>query len=122
MAANLFAPIIPITTTRARKPTSGNKRLTLVLTVPSYVFRDYRAKLTLHVEAFGPGRTPIISKSYSSEGHSQAGKMIGAGAFGQKSAVRQSSLDAFKKVFVQMRAEVIAALEGSATAPPSGSP
>lgn len=94
-----------------REPATGRKRMTLVLTVPSYVFEDWHAKVTLHAEAFGPGRTPLFSKSYSSEGTGEAGKMIGLGAFGQKSAVRQSSLSAFKDVFAQLRPDIVAALE-----------
>jgi hypothetical protein len=100
------------------EPATGDKRLTLVLTVPSYEFRDYRAKMTIHAEGFGPGRTPIFSKSYSSEGDSEAGKMIWAGALGQKSAVRQSSLDSFREIFEQMRTDIVDALQGPASAAP----
>ena len=101
-----------------REPTTGKKRLTLVLTVPSYVFEDYRAKMAVHAEAFGPSRTPVYSRSYTSEGDAEAGKMVGAGAFGQKSAVRQSSLDAFKRIFEQMRPDIVDALRGPDTAAP----
>jgi hypothetical protein len=100
------------------EPTTGEKRLTLVLTVPSYVFEDYRAKMALHAEAFGPGRTQLFSRSYTSEGHAESGKMVGAGAFGQKSAVRQSSLDAFKRVFDQLRPDIEDALRSPKTAAP----
>jgi hypothetical protein len=101
-----------------REPTTGEKRLTLVLTVPSYVFEDYRAKMTVHAEAFGAGPTLVFSRSYTSEGDAEAGKMVGAGAFGQKSAVRQSSLDAFKRIFEQMRPDIVDALHGPDTAAP----
>jgi hypothetical protein len=100
--------------TSFREPASGNPRLTLVLTVPSYVFEDYRAKLTLRAEAFGPGRKPIFSKDYSAMGESEAGMMVGLGALGQTSAVRQSSLDAFKAAFAAMRPDLLAALRGGA--------
>ena len=100
------------------EPTTGQQRLTLVLTIPSYVFEGYRAKLTLHAEAFSPGRQSIFSKSYMSEGGSGAGKMIGLGAFGQKSAVRVSSLQAFRSVFEQMRPDIMAAFQGRGIAFP----
>lgn len=40
----------------------------------------------------------------------QGGKMFWGGAFAMKSAIRQSSLDAYKKVFAQLRADLEAAL------------
>jgi hypothetical protein len=104
------------------EPTTEEKRLTLVLTAPSYVFEGWRAKMTVQAEAFGPGRTPLFSKSYSAEGGGEAGKMVGLGAFGQKSAVRQSSLDALKKIFAQMRPDIVTALQGPQTSASSGSP
>ena len=104
------------------EPTPGYNRITLVLTVPSYVFEDFRAKVTVHVEAFGPERTPLFSKSYLSEGGGEVGKMVGLGAFGQKSAVRQSSLDAFKEIFATMRPDIITALQDPRTAAATESP
>lgn len=41
--------------------------------------------------------------------------MIGLGAFGQMSAVRQSSLDAFKQAFAKIRPDILAVLERAAT-------
>ena len=98
------------------EPANGERRVTLVLTVPKYVFEDYHAKLTLRAEAFGPRRTPLFDESYEVEGMSQTGKMIGAGAFGQKSAVRQSSLDAYKLAFEKLRADLDSALRAQASA------
>ncbi len=95
------------------EPTTGEKRLTVVLTVTSYIFEDYRAKLTLHAQAFGGGRTQVLSRSYSAEGYIEASKIINAGMYGTKSAVRQSSLDAFKKAFQQMRPDIVEALSGA---------
>jgi hypothetical protein len=37
--------------------------------------------------------------------------MFWGGAFGMKSAMRQSSLDAYKKVFVELRADLAAKLK-----------
>jgi hypothetical protein len=69
-----------------------------------------RAKVTIRADAFAPNETLVFSRDYTGEGSSQAGKMLGLGAFGQKSAVRQSSLDAFKQAFARMRPDVRSAL------------
>ena len=97
--------------TSYKEPTQGNKRITLVLTVPNYEFNDWHAKYSVQVVAYGPNRTPLFDKTYNGEGSSQKGKMVGAGAFGMKSAVRQSSLEALKIIFTQIRADVSKSLE-----------
>jgi hypothetical protein len=61
-------------------------------------------------EAYGAGRKLLLKKTYSAEGASQGSKMFWAGAFGMKSAIRQSSLDAYKKVFAQLREDLEQAL------------
>lgn len=104
--------------TSYEEPPSGAPKLTLEMTVPSYTFEDYHATLSVHVDAYGTNRTLIFSKSYTGNGQNEAGKMIGLGAFGQMSAVRQSSLDAFKQAFAKMRPDILAAL-ASEGAPPA---
>lgn len=106
--------------TTYKDPDRGDPRLTVVLSLPEYAFKDYRAKVRLHVEAFGPDRRLLLSKDYPGDGDSQAGKMIGLGAFGQKSAVRQSSLVAFRNAFDAMRADLLAIMASPSadTAPP----
>ncbi|HEV7733133.1 MAG TPA: hypothetical protein VGR62_13265 [Candidatus Binatia bacterium] len=94
--------------TTYKDPDRGDPRLTVVLSLPEYAFKDYRAKVRIHVEAFAPDRRLLLSKDYAGDGDSQAGRMIGLGAFGQKSAVRQSSLVAFRNAFDAMRADLIA--------------
>lgn len=96
--------------TTYKEPAHGHKRLTLVMTVPSYSFADFHAKLTMHVDAYGSNRTRLFSKDYAGEGGAQGAKMFWAGAFGQKSAVRESSLDAFRQAFSLMQPDVISAL------------
>jgi len=94
------------------EPSQGKRRITLVLTVPNYEFSDWRAKYSVKAVAYGPNRTPLFDKTYSEEGSNQKGKMIGAGAFGMKSAVRQSSLEALKRIFAQIRGDLGKSLEG----------
>lgn len=102
--------------TSYKEPSVGDQRLTVVLTLPDYTFEDYRARVRIHVDAFAPGHHLVFSKDYTGTGDSQAGKMIGLGAFGQKSAVRQSSLEAFREAFDAMRPDLVAALSPSGSA------
>ncbi len=51
----------------------------------------------------------LFEKTYRAEGVRQGEKMFWAGAFGMKSAVRQSSLDAYKQIFAQLRGDLEAA-------------
>ena len=48
----------------------------------------------------------LMEKTYQEEGEGQGGKMFWGGAFGMKSAVRVSSLDALKKIFNQVRIDL----------------
>lgn len=54
--------------------------------------------------------TRISDKSYTKEGIRQGGKMFWGGAFAMKSAIRQSSFDAYKKVFENLRNDLNHAL------------
>lgn len=92
--------------TQYGEPSKGKKRITLVLTVPDYQFTDWHAKFSVQATAYGPNRARLFEKTYVEEGSNQKGKMVGAGAFGMKSAVRQSSLEALKKIFAQVRADL----------------
>jgi hypothetical protein len=88
------------------EPETGDRRATVELSVPTYDFADFHATLTVHAVVFTPGKIKLLDKTYSAEGVKQGAKMFWAGAFGMKSAVRQSSLDAFKKVFVELRSDM----------------
>jgi hypothetical protein len=87
-----------------------DRHFALELTVPRYVFADFRASVTIRAAAYGPGNDVILDKTYTEQGIAKGGKMFGAGAFGMKSAVRQSSFDAYKKIFSVLRADLIEAL------------
>lgn len=92
------------------EPAAGPRSIVLELTIPSYQFEDFHAKVSVTATAYDRGRKQLLQKTYSAEGESQGGKMFWAGAFGMKSAIRQSSLDAYKKVFVELRSDLTAAL------------
>ena len=95
-----------------REPTNAGNWIALELAIPSYQFEDFRAKVSVTATAYRSGKASFLQKTYSAEGQTQGSKMFSAGAFGMKSAIRQSSLDAYKKIFAELRADLIRALQG----------
>ena len=90
-----------------KEPSTGDPRLTLQLVVNHYDFSDFQASFSVRAIASGPDNKALFDKVYSEVGISQGGKMFWAGAFGMKSAIRQSSLDALKKIFKALRLDLI---------------
>ena len=99
------------TVSQYEEPQQGAVRLSLELSNAHYDFSDFHATVVVRARAFRAGNVLLFDKSYREEGDSQGGKMVGAGAFGMKSAVRQSSFDAYKKVFIKLRTDLAAVLE-----------
>lgn len=95
------------------EPKDGASRLTVELSVPHYAFSDFHTTVVVQARVYRPGHALVFEKSYREEGDSQGGKMVGAGAFGMKSAVRQSSFDAYKKAFAKLRADLAGVLDKS---------
>lgn len=87
-------------------PAKGRRRITLILTVPSYGFAHFHATITVHAAAYAPGHHLLFDHDYTAEGTSQGAKMYWAGPFGMKSALRQSSLDAYHQIFQQLRGDL----------------
>ena len=94
------------TATAYEEPKEGGQRLTVELSVPHYDFSDFHATVVVQAKTYGPGRVLIFDKSYRSEGDTQGGKMFWGGAFAMKSAIRQSSFQAYKSVFSKLRFDV----------------
>jgi hypothetical protein len=92
------------------EPAPGPRWVVLELTIPAYAFEDFHAIVSVKATAYERGRKVLLQKTYRAEGEAQGAKMFWAGAFGMKSAIRQSSLDAFRKVFAELRADLGAAL------------
>jgi hypothetical protein len=88
------------------EPQTGTPRLTMELTTSHYAFSDFHTTVVIQARVYQPGKVLVFEKSYREEGDAQGGKMVGAGAFGMKSAVRQSSFDAYKKAFGKIRADL----------------
>ncbi|MEP7154484.1 MAG: hypothetical protein ABI905_01830 [Betaproteobacteria bacterium] len=95
-----------------RLPAADNavRKLTLVLTIPHYDFSEFHASIRVRAVATATDGKTLFDKVYSGEGETQGGKMFLSGAFGMKSAIRQSSLDAYKKIFAQMRTDLAASV------------
>ena len=87
--------------------TEGMKQLTVELLAQHYDFSDFHATVVVQVKAYGQGRTERFVRSYRGEGATQGAKMFWGGAFAMKSAIRQSSYDAYKKVFEQLRRDLM---------------
>lgn len=94
----------------------STKWITLELAIPNYVFEDFRAKVSVTATVSEPGKRRLLQKTYSAEGETQGGKMFWGGAFAMKSAIRQSSLDAYKKVFAELRDDLARVLQGKSAA------
>ncbi len=94
-----------------KEPRESKNRITLVLTVPNYSFDDFHATITVRAIASGPDRAALFDNFYIQQGESQGAKMFWAGAFGMKSAIRQSSFDAYKKIFVALRSDLAKVLQ-----------
>ena len=92
------------------EPKEGIMHLIVDLSITHYAFHDFHATVAVQARVFEAGHTLLFEKSYREEGEGQGGKMVAAGAFGMKSAVRQSSFDAYKKVFTKLRGDLAAIL------------
>jgi hypothetical protein len=88
-------------------PTEGQKRLTVELSVQHYDFSDFHATVVVQAKVYSPGRIERLERSYRGAGKTQGAKMFWGGAFAMKSAIRQSSYDAYKKLFEQLRRDLM---------------
>jgi len=84
--------------------------LTLILTVPQYTFADFHALVTVRAKAYLKKDVILLEKAYTKDGIRQGGKMFWGGAFAMQSAMRQSSFDAYKKVFAELRSDLLKVL------------
>ncbi len=85
-------------------------QITLEITIPKYDFSGFQATFILRAKAYGKDKEVLFDNSYTEVGISQGAKMFWGGPFGMKSAVKQSSLDALKKIFTSLRQDLVKAL------------
>lgn len=96
----------------------GVRRLTLVLTIPNYRFEDFKATVTVQATAYGPAHATLLDKDYGATGISQGSKMFWLGAFGMESAIRQSTLDAYKRILAELRGDLSRVVESMPVSEP----
>ena len=65
----------------------------------------------MRAEAYLKKNHILLEKTYTKDGIRQGGKMFWGGAFAMKSAMRQSSFDAYKKVFTELRSDLLKVLK-----------
>jgi hypothetical protein len=78
---------------------------TLVFDLQDYVFTDFRATVSLRIALWRSGKV-VFEKVYKQSGKEQIGKMVSAGAFGQKNAVQQSTKLAVDEILRQLIADL----------------
>jgi hypothetical protein len=101
-----------------KEPTHYLKWINIELAIPSYRFQEFGAKVSVSINVYEPGKRPLLQKTYSAEGETHGAKMFWAGPFGMKSAIRQSSLDAYKRIFAELRSDLAIALQSKSGVSP----
>jgi hypothetical protein len=82
----------------------------LHLDIPSYAYSGFAARTTVEAVLTDPSGAELLRKRYEATGKSGTGKVVGLGAFGMKSAIRQSTLDAYRQIFGRLRADLRSSL------------
>jgi hypothetical protein len=82
----------------------------LELDIPAYSFSGFAAHVTVSAVLRDPSGTELLNKRYEAVGRSGAGKAVGLGAFGMRSAVRQSTLNAYLQILEQLRGDLRSSL------------
>ena len=90
---------------------SPGQRIILKMQVPDYQFKNFKATITVQAIASTSKGEKLFTKTYTAAGDTQGAKMYWGGPFAMKSAVRQSSLEAYKKIFEQIRGDLAKAME-----------
>ena len=95
---------------RSAYPSQDCEKDTVIieLSLPKYDFSDFRATITMRalVSRMSEGKHALLDQTYHGVGSSQGEKMFWGGAFSMKSAIRQSSISAFKKIFKKLRQDL----------------
>ena len=102
--------------TRDKSPAGSTPGMVLGLSVPEYRFADFHATITVNAICKARDGRLLFEKRYDAAGPAQGAKMFFGGAFAMKSAVRQSSLAAYKEIFAKLRTDLQQALDGESLA------
>jgi len=80
---------------------SADSRALLIFDLQNYTFEDFGAHISLKISLSRLGQV-VFSRTYTQDGKTQGGKMVWAGAFGQKNAVQQSTKLALDEILRQL--------------------
>lgn len=82
------------------------RTVVLHMDITHYDFSDFHALVSVRGQAYDGSHSLLFDKTYTKDGIRQGAKMFWGGAFGMKSAIRQSSFDAYKKIFDAIRQDL----------------
>jgi hypothetical protein len=88
------------------EPTLTGDAARVHLSLDEYEFEDFVAKVRVHAVVEDAAGAGVLDEVYGAEGVRQQGKLLGGGAFGMKSAIRQSSLAAYQVIFAALRSDL----------------
>ncbi len=88
---------------------TGKQVAIVELSLVKYEFADFHATITMRavLSRFDEGKHILLDRTFSESGSTQGGKMFWGGAFSMKSAIRQSSIEAYRKMFKDLREELL---------------
>lgn len=87
-------------------PENGGAGYILELSVPEYRFESFRASVGVQARFTAMDGQELLERLYRADGPGRGGRMFWGGAFAMKSAMRTSSLEAFKEVFSRLREDL----------------
>ncbi len=93
------------------EPSGAEDRYQLFLEVPYYSFSNHRATVRMRAELLDADKEQLLDQTYENQGDTYGARMFWGGAFGMKSAMRNSSLEAYQANFEQLRADLEEALD-----------
>ena len=91
---------------REQWPLDNEKTLSVIFKLEDYKFGGSRAQVVIHVLALDENQKVLLNRKYEEMGEGYGGRIFWGGAFAMKSAVRLSTVDAYKKAMVLIRKDL----------------
>ena len=91
---------------REQWPLDNEKTLSVIFKLEDYKFGGSRAQVVIHVLALDENQKVLLNRKYEEMGEGYGGRIFWGGAFAMKSAVRLSTVDAYKKAMVYIRQDL----------------
>ena len=99
-----------------KMPDASGGELHVVFELIKYEFVDYGAHINLRITLLDEGR-PAFIQDYQADGLTQTGKMWGAGVFGMKNAIHQSTKLAMDEILRDFLADLTSYAQPGMRAP-----